>query len=140
MALRLVVDTNTIVSGLLWHGPPRQLLQAAREGKLELFTSAVLLAELEDVLQREKFAGQLARAGIDAHELVLGYAALARVVVPAELAPIIESDPDDDAVLACADAASAELIVSGDRHLLKLKTFRGIRIVSATEALSLLPK
>ena len=53
--MRVVADTNVIVSGLLWHGPSRQLLNAARQGTVELFTSGALLAELEEVLQREKF-------------------------------------------------------------------------------------
>jgi len=52
--MRVVADTNTIVSGLLWRGAPRQVLDAARDGMITLFTSAILLAELEDVLKRAK--------------------------------------------------------------------------------------
>lgn len=110
--MRVVADTNTIVSGLLWSGAPRHVLNAARTGRLQLFTSAELLVELEDVLQRQKFAQRLALAGISAHELVLGYAALATLVKPATIAPVIVADPDDDAVIACAIAARAEIIVS----------------------------
>ena len=51
--MRVVVDTNTIVSGLFWHGAPRRVLDAARTGRIQLFTSPVLLAELEDVLSRK---------------------------------------------------------------------------------------
>ena len=47
--MRVVADTNVVVSGLLWHGPARQLLNAARQGTVELFTSGALLAELEEV-------------------------------------------------------------------------------------------
>lgn len=128
--MRVVADTNIVVSGLLWRGNPRRVLDAAREGTLDLFTSAILLAELEDVLSRDKFA-KLITSVVTPHDLVLGYAALSSVVVPATIAPVILTDPDDDAVLACAVAAQSEIIVSGDSHLLDLKEYQGIRILTA---------
>ena len=131
--MRAVADTNIVVSGLMWRGNPRRVLDAARAGDLDLFTTAVLLAELEDVLGREKFAGRLASAGVAPRDLVLGYAALASVIEPAEIEPVILTDPDDDAVLACAVAAHTEVIVSGDSDLLSLKQYQGIRIVTAAE-------
>lgn len=134
--MRVVVDTNTLVSGLLWHGSPRRVLDAARAGTLQLYTTAVLLAELEEVLQRPKFAQRLALAGVSANTLVLGYTALAQLVKPAELTPVVLTDPDDDEVLACAFAARAEIIVSGDSHLLDLKNYEGIPIVTAAQLLT----
>lgn len=134
--MRVVADTNTLVSGLLWHGNPRRVLDAARAGTLQMYTTAALLAELEEVLQRPKFAQRLSVAGVTSHTLVLGYAALARLVEPAEIAPVILADPDDDAVLACAVAAHAEIIVSGDSHLLDLKDYEGILIVTAAHLLT----
>lgn len=80
--MRVVADTNTVVSGLLWHGPPRELLDAARSGKIQLFTSSILLAELEDVLGRDKLANRLGLVGLTPAELVRGYAALGRLVTP----------------------------------------------------------
>jgi uncharacterized protein len=129
--MRVVADTNIIVSGLLWSGNPRQILDTARAGDIQLFTTAILLAELEDVLSREKFTARLASAGVEVRDLVLGYAALASVIEPAEIKPVILTDPDDDAVLACAVAAHGEVIVSGDRHLLDLKQYHDIRIINA---------
>jgi uncharacterized protein len=81
-----------------------------------LSTSAPFLTELAEVLQRPKFAQRLARANVTSHTLVFGYAALARLVVPATIAPVIEADPDDDAVLACAVAAQAEVISLGGQR------------------------
>jgi len=129
----VVADTNTVVSGLLWHGPPRQVLDAARAGTLQLYTTAVLLAELDEVLQRPKFAQRLTLAGVTTRTLVLGYAALARLIEPAVIVPVVEEDPDDDAVLACAVAAQAEAIVSGDSHLLDLKEYEKIPVVTAAQ-------
>ena len=84
LQMRVVADTNIIVSGLFWHGSPRLVLDAARNGAIDLYTSGILLEELEDVLIREKFAERWQAAGEGAHELVLGYGALAKVVEPAK--------------------------------------------------------
>jgi putative PIN family toxin of toxin-antitoxin system len=130
--MRAVADTNVVVSGLLWSGPSRRVLDRARAGAIDLFTSPELLSELEEVLSRRKFSQRLALAGVEPRELVLGYAALARVILPLEISPVIERDPDDDAVLACALTIRAEVIISGDRHLLDLKEHQGIRIVTAS--------
>lgn len=133
---RLVPDTNIVVSGLLWRGNPRRILDVARDGIIRLFTSPALLEELEDVLSREKFAARLAAANVTAQELVSGYSALATVINAEPIAPVILIDPDDDAVLACALAADAEIIVSGDSDLLDLKEHKEIRILTATEFLA----
>ncbi|HEY4561641.1 MAG TPA: putative toxin-antitoxin system toxin component, PIN family [Thermoanaerobaculia bacterium] len=137
--MRAVADTNVVVSGLLWQGPSRRVLDLARTGALELFTPPALLVELEDVLRRRKFRRRLEQAGVDPADLVVGYATLAQVVLPIERPVAIPEDPDDDEVLACALAARAEIIVSGDRHLKKLQSFRGIRIVTAAQVSPELP-
>lgn len=133
--MNIVLDTNTVVSGSLWSGAPRQMLGLARNGVITLFTSPELLAELADVLRREKFAQRLEQAGVTADELVYGYAALARVIRPARIVPVILDDPDDDKVLACAKAAKAEIITSGDHHLLDLKEYEGIQILPVNQFL-----
>jgi putative PIN family toxin of toxin-antitoxin system len=134
--MRVVADTNVVVSGLRWHGPSRSVLEATRSGTIKLFTSAVFLCELEDVLSREKFAARIAGVGLTPRELTMGYAALASLTKPVPIQPVIPDDPDDDFVLACALAANAEIIVSGDSHLRKLGKYKGINILSAVELLS----
>ncbi len=100
-----------------------------RAGSLELFTSAALLAELEDVLAREKFTARLRQANVTPCELVLGYATLARLLEPATIGSVIQADPDDDSVLSCEVAAKADFVVSGDSHLLRLAGYEGIPII-----------
>jgi putative PIN family toxin of toxin-antitoxin system len=135
--MRAVADTNVVISGLLWNGPSRGVLDRARSGAIELFTSAGLLAELEDVLSRRKLLRRLQLVGTSPQELLLGYANLARVVQPTAIQPIVVADPDDDAVLACAFAARADVVISGDDHLLSLRQDFGVRIVTATVFLAL---
>jgi hypothetical protein len=137
--MRLVLDTNVVASAVLWGGVPRQLLQAGREKRISLFTSIPLLAELTDILVRSKFEKKLAASGLSIEQIVDRYAELAAVVQPAAIAPTVLDDPEDDQVLACAVAARADLIVSGDRrHVLPLGSFEGVSIVSPAEALRII--
>lgn len=134
--VRLVLDTNIIVSGLLWRGLPRRIMDQAFEGRgLLLFTTRNLLSELSDVLSRSKFHAALTAIGKPRDEVLLDYATLALLVRPARIPATILQDRTDDAVLACAAAAQADAIVSGDRHLRQLKEFRGIPILTAAELL-----
>lgn len=136
--LRAVADTNVVVSALLWKGTPAALLRAAASGELALCTSAALLDELADALARDKFAARRAVSGLTVNALVHRYARLATQVLPAEISPAVPGDPDDDQVLACALAAGADLVISGDKRVRNLKHYHGIRIVDAAQALSLI--
>jgi putative PIN family toxin of toxin-antitoxin system len=110
------------------------LIDAVVAGRIELASSAALLAELQGVLSREKFAKQLAKRGLTIGDVFDGYAALVLIVAPAVIAPTITRDPADDQVLAAALAAQVDMIVSGDVHLLDLKSFKDIEIVTPTTA------
>jgi len=125
---------NASLSGLLWHGTPGKLIDAAQARSVTLYSSAPLLAELHGVLGREKFAKHLQVRGLSATQAFEGYAALATVVVPAIIPPVLVEGPDDDCVLACAVAAKADLVVSGDPHLLKLEQYEGVPIVTPADA------
>ncbi len=131
--MRLVADTNIIVSALLWHAPPHHLFERMREAPLTFYTSPVLLEELVDVLSRRKLAKAISALDATPDSLLRDYRGFARSVRPSSI-PRVVVDPDDDHVLACALAAHADLIVSGDRHLLDLKEYQGIRIVTAVHA------
>lgn len=136
--MRLVLDTNIVASGLLWNGTPAHLIDLAQANEVELCTSRLLLTELTRILRRAKFAKVIGASGMTLEDLVIGYAELATLVTPEAIPATVLNDPDDDHVLACALTAKADLIVSGDRHLLDLKTFREIPIVMAAEALKIL--
>jgi len=133
--VRIVADTNVIVSAFLWGGVPRQLLDAAEERRVELFTSRALVSELEDVLARAKFAEQLRQTRFTAAYLLARFTQLATLIVPAEISASELRDPDDQHVLACALAAKTDLIVSGDDVLLNLKRYHGVDIVTPAVAI-----
>ncbi len=135
--MRLVLDTNVVVSGLIWGGPPRRLLDAARGGLIVLFSSGALLNELESVLERDKFAALLASRDVTPAFLMQRYGMLATLVRPVRTGRIVRADSDDDHVLATALSARADAVETGDGHLLELDPWQGIRILVPAEVLRL---
>lgn len=136
--MRLVLDTNIVLSALLWGGTPYRLLQLAEQGELQLFTSPMLAAELREILSRSHLANKLIEKGTTADTVTALYLEFARAVSPLSVPRVVPDDPDDDHVIACAVAAKANLIVSGDKHLLKLREYQGIRIVTAAQAVKII--
>jgi putative PIN family toxin of toxin-antitoxin system len=137
--VRIVLDTNVALSALLWRGTPYVLLEAIKQRQhAQLFVSPTLLEELGDVLNRPMSARRLALIGRAAHEVLADYYDAVEVVTPLSAPPVVAADADDDHVVAAAVAASADLLISGDRHVLALGTHAGVRIVGPAEALRVL--
>jgi len=134
--VRIVLDTNVVISALLWRGPPYRLLEAIRQHpRLQLYGSPVLLAELTDVLTRSAATKRLSVLGKTAREILADYLDAVELVEPTEVSSVVIDDPDDDHVLACALTANADMIVSGDADLLILKTHQSIPTRTPVEAL-----
>lgn len=138
--MRAVIDTNVLLSGLLWRGAPHALIEHVQAGTLAMVSSPALLAELDEVIGRAKFDEILARSNTSRERSLAEMRQLAEVIVPPPLPQPVCRDPDDDHVLACALAAQADLIVSGDADLLNLRQYQSIPIVAAAEALRLIER
>ena len=129
--MRVVPDTNILISAFVFPGgAPEYVYRAAIQRRIELVTSPVLLAEFGRVLS-EKFGWDPAMA----EEAVGHVAQLATVVRPTRRVSVIEADPDDDRVLEAAMGGEADVIVSGDRHLIRLGQWEGVRILKAPRLL-----
>lgn len=124
---RVVLDTNVIVSGLLFGGIPQAIVQAALSESFDLAISPSLLDELERVL-KTKFPHRWEAI----QDTLEALREIASSVTPSEEVTRISEDPADNRVLECAISAHADAIISGDKHLLVLKRFRGIPILSPT--------
>jgi putative PIN family toxin of toxin-antitoxin system len=124
--VKIVCDTTVLVSGVLYQGPPRRAMTMAARGEVVNCISPDLLREVEDVLLRRKFGLR--------PDQVAAMVALFRdsfeIVHPARRVVAVAVDPADDRVLEAAIAAGAEAILSGDRHLLDLGEFAGVRILT----------
>ena len=128
--MRIVADTNVLVSALLWTGLPHRFLANAEAHRFTLYTSPALIHELAGVLARQKFAPRLRILQVTPEELVAGYLNVAHLLAPPVILPVIAEDPADDAVLACALAARATYLITGDPHLLRLQSYHAIQIVT----------
>ncbi|MDQ2780219.1 MAG: putative toxin-antitoxin system toxin component, PIN family [Pseudomonadota bacterium] len=133
--MKLVLDTNVVVSALIWGGVPYQLLKAAAAGEVDLVASPDLLTELRDVLGREHLASRLVSQQSTVEQAIAFYAGLVVIVSPLSTPRVVPGDVDDDHVIAAAVAGHADLVVSGDRHLLSMNSHQGIAIVAVAETL-----
>lgn len=134
--MRVVIDTNVLLAGLFWHGPPHAVLEHVRSGKLTMISSPVLLDELAEVITRPKFDAILARINSTREDALFEIQQLAEVLDPPPLPQPVCRDPDDDHVLALALAAKVDMIITGDEDLLVLQQFNAIPIASPASALN----
>jgi putative PIN family toxin of toxin-antitoxin system len=122
--VKIIVDTNVLISGIFFSGPPFKILQSWRDGRVTLVVSQEILDEYKrvgEILSVQypdiDFAGFM--------ELVMSHA---QIVSASPLGAPVCSDSDDDKFLACACAAKAKIIISGDKHLLNVGFYKGIEI------------
>jgi putative PIN family toxin of toxin-antitoxin system len=127
---RVVFDTNVLISGYLWKGPPHGCILAAKAGLIEALTCDPILDEFEEKL-RERFSFSPERAE-EARNDFIKIAERSNIVGDLR---VVESDPDDDKILECATTAGASSILTGDRHLRNLVEYEGIQIYTPSQLL-----
>lgn len=123
---KVVLDTNILISAILFGGNPREILKLVIQGRINAFISPALVREFQDVLARPKFRLRPEDCFLIYKEIEV----LLITVFPKTTINVVHADPDDNAVLECALAAQADTIITGDPHLLDLAEFKGIRIVT----------
>lgn len=128
-APRVVFDTNVLISAYGFGGKPALAVRAAIDGRLELLTSSAILTELAD-----KLGGVLGFEAAAVEEVVRQMVRLGTVIRPKRRLEVVADDADNR-VLECAVEGAADLIVSGDHHLLDLGSFEGVGIVRVAELL-----
>ena len=123
---KVVLDSNVFISALVFGGKPREILDLAIRGRIEIAVSDDILEEIRGVLEGTKF--QFSKRFVNA--LTREIEDLADAVEPKERIGVVREDPEDNRVLECAVASGASVIVSGDSHLLALQNFGKIRIMN----------
>jgi len=134
--IRVVFDTNILVSAWFWSGTESSLVELAEDGAIEAYTSPHLLVELRRTLEYPKF--KLEQTEIDG--ICDYYTLVLKIVEPKRTVSVITEDPEDNRAIECAVEARAHYIVSGNHHLLDLKQYENIKIVRAREMLEELTK
>lgn len=122
---KVVIDTNVIISAFGWHGKPEDVVRLAVTGTIKNFISLEMLAELHRVVAYSKFNFPDSLQA----EIIETIFTASSIITINESVNIIIDDPQDNKVLECAVSAGADFIVSGDKHLLNLKNFKGIEIL-----------
>lgn len=127
--MRVVLDTNVLISGIFFSGPPAGILAAWAEGSFELVSSVEILAEYRRVADRvsKEFTS------IDINPILDLVTREARIVEPLAVPAAACDDPDDLKFLACALAGGADCVVTGDRALLRAAGFKGIEVITPRE-------
>jgi uncharacterized protein len=139
--LKIIIDTNVAVSGLLRGGPPNQILRWARDGAVRIPACPGTFNELKKVLQYAKFTERLTALETTPENVLKYYRNLVVMKPDPESIPnVIEADPFDNLFLALASENGAALIVSGDRHLLDVKSFNDIHVVTPAEGVEVIVK
>lgn len=133
--MRVVIDTNVLISGIFWTGKPKQVLNSARQKLIDAVTSKVLMNELEEILTREDKPFRLTKTEVN--RVVKEILSFGTLIKPTSTISICQDD-DDNRVLECAVSGNAEYIITGDPHLLKLKSYKNIKIVKPTEFLKII--
>ena len=123
--LRVVLDTNVLISAILFGGKPREILEKAIRGEIRLCLSEPILEELKGVLRRSKFDYSPEMIQFILTELM----SIADFVNPSETLNVVLQDPEDNRILECAVEAKANYIISGDLHLLKLSRYLDIEVL-----------
>jgi len=127
--MKVVCDTNVLVSGSLFGGHPREILRLAAQGTIHNYASPDIFHELEDVLLRPKFG----LTPTQVNGVLQIYRSLFETTVPSIRVFELETDPEDNKILEAALSARVDYIISGDRDLLDLETWRGIRVTSPAD-------
>jgi putative PIN family toxin of toxin-antitoxin system len=132
--MRVVLDTNVLISAVIYGGIPREILQAVVSGTIDMSVSEPLIKELQDVLQRPQFGLSVEFVQNTIAELT----AIAEWVVPQKHHNLIAEDPSDNLVLDCAIAAEVDYLVTGDKHLLRLKACGNVKISNPQDFVNVL--
>jgi len=127
---RATADSNIWVSGLNWYGKPHELLNLARDGKIELAISDAILDEFSRILH-----DKLEWSDDRLNSMRAEVATFTKRVSSTETLDVVKADPNDNRILECAVAAGSDVIVTGDAHLLQLGTYRAIKIMKVADFL-----
>lgn len=134
--MKLVLDTNILISAILWHGPSHDILRLIEKGTSTLCITPAILKEIKDVLNRPVFFLRVKERMTSTEEILAKIIYIAELYPDKKIANIVKNDPDDDKILACAMESGAKYVITGDQHLLRLKEWSNISIVNPRQFLN----
>ena len=137
--IKVTLDTNVLISGTFWEGEAYQIMQLIEQKKIQCFLSEEILEEYSKVMHSNEIIEKVEEKHLVIKSTIFKAIEICKVVEPKRKIAAVKDDPDDDKIIECAIEAQVDYIVTYDyRHLLKLKEFEGIKIISPTEFLKIL--
>lgn len=134
--MRVVLDINVLASAMITKGKPKELWLKAVRKEFDTISSRKIISDFLQVISRKKFQRYVKER--DVVDFLEAFNATAKLVDVKSKLRVVKQDPDDDVILATAYDGHADYIVSGDKHLLALKQFKSIRIVTVDEMFKIL--
>ena len=135
MVSKVVIDTNIYISAIFWNGKPREVIDLGRDGKITIFTSLDIENEIAGKL---KTTFKLAEE--DVNQILLDFSTFTLPIRISKQLIVVQDDPDDNKFIECAVECKANYIISGDRHLLNLKEYEGIKLIKSSDFLKVFYK
>ena len=136
--MRVVLDTNILVSGTFWTGDSFEILRKIDDKIITLVLSEEIINEYEEVIKSEEIVGKISNKKLLINKVVEKIVMNSVIVSPKKRINIVKEDLDDNKIIECATEGNADYIISYDNHLLKLKEYEGIKIITPKELLALL--
>jgi putative PIN family toxin of toxin-antitoxin system len=136
--LKVVLDANVWISALLWGGKPAEIVKVAGDRQFVIFLSEEIVREISQVLTYPRIVKMYQPAGLGYEDLIEEVLKIGKFVQVTEKVSAVVSHPADDKFIDCALAAGAGYLVSGDKHLLNLGSYKKIRILSVNEFLQVI--
>lgn len=133
--MRITTDTNVLLSSSFWKGASFTILERVEQKEIELILSEEIIEEFTRILQYEEVQKKIKDKNLEMRRSVEEIISIATIVEPKEKLKVVKDDPDDNKILECALEGNVDYIITKDNHLLKLKEFRRIKIITPEEFL-----
>jgi putative PIN family toxin of toxin-antitoxin system len=137
MMLRITLDTNVLISGTFWEGEAYEIMKLIEQKKALCFLSKEILDEYNRVMHSDEIIEKAGEHHLKIKSAVIKVIEICTIVEPLQKVIAVEEDPEDNKILECALEANADYVITYDGHLLKLKEFGDIKIISPSEFLKI---
>ena len=138
--MRVTLDTNVLVSGTFWNGNSFRILDGIDKKRFENVISKDIIVEYNEAVNSDEITDKVKNKGLVVNKVVHKVIQNSNVVVPTKKVDVIKDDPDDNRILECAKEGKVDYIVTQDKHLLRLREFEEIPIITPEEFLKLIEK
>ncbi len=133
--MKITLDTNILISATFWDGASAKIIDRIENKKIDLILSKEIIEEYSEVLNYKEIQNKIQNKNLEIKKSIGKVIALSEIVIPQKKFNIVKNDPDDNKIIECAVEGNVNYIITNDKHLLKLKEFRGIKIIKPEELL-----